>query len=124
MMESVLEELDLFYEVSDEQKKFFSEKGFIILKDVLSSTFLDYFIPEFTKKVVELNDLTKPMEERTTYEKAFLQVINLWTHSEIIKSFVMGKRLGSIAKQVNTFCDTLENCLNLFVIFFILVTAS
>ena len=40
------------------------------------------------------------MEERTLYGKAFLQVMNLWTHSEIVKQFVLGKRLARIAAEL------------------------
>jgi ectoine hydroxylase-related dioxygenase (phytanoyl-CoA dioxygenase family) len=40
------------------------------------------------------------MEQRNTYQKAFLQVMNLWTKSEVVKEFVMSPRLGRIAAEL------------------------
>jgi ectoine hydroxylase-related dioxygenase (phytanoyl-CoA dioxygenase family) len=41
-----------------------------------------------------------PMEERSTYHKAFLQVTNLARHSEKVRQFVLGARLGGIAADL------------------------
>lgn len=87
--------------LTDEHKEHFERDGFVVLKGVLSKEFLGQYKEEFRKKVVELNTLTKPMDERTTYEKAFLQVINLWNHSEKIKEFVFNEKLASIATEVS-----------------------
>src|SRR3989442_13630837 len=40
------------------------------------------------------------MEERTTYEKAFLQVMNLWTKSALVERFVFGRRLARTAAEL------------------------
>ncbi len=40
------------------------------------------------------------MEERTTYEKAFLQIMNLWREDETAKEFVFSKRLAKIAADL------------------------
>ena len=58
------------------------------------------FRPELSAKAALLNTLHLPMEERTTYEKAFLQVMNLWTKSAIARQFVFGKRLARIAAEL------------------------
>jgi ectoine hydroxylase-related dioxygenase (phytanoyl-CoA dioxygenase family) len=93
-------DLDSVYPITREQIHYFQENGYIKLKNVLPSDALAYFGEEITNKVKELNALTLPMEQRTTYQKAFLQVINLWTHSAIVKEFVMGQRLGRIAAEL------------------------
>ena len=46
------------------------------------------------RRVRDLNTLDRPMEERTTYEKAFLQVMNLWREREPVRAFVFGRRLA------------------------------
>ena len=79
---------------------FYRENGFVKLRDVLSPDALRHFGREFTAKVVELNTLHLPLEERTTYQKAFLQVMNLWTTSETVRQFVFGKRLARIAAEL------------------------
>ncbi len=40
------------------------------------------------------------MSERSTYEQAFLQIMNLWEQSEVAREFVFGKRLGRIASEL------------------------
>jgi len=46
------------------------------------------------------SDAPQPLEERSTYDRAFLQVMNLWEHSELVKRFVLGQRLGRIAAEL------------------------
>ena len=41
-----------------------------------------------------------PLAERTTYGKAFLQIMNLWTRSEVAREFVLGRRLARIATDL------------------------
>ena len=40
------------------------------------------------------------MAERSTYDKAFIQVIKLWRYSETVKEFVLGKTLARIATEL------------------------
>jgi ectoine hydroxylase-related dioxygenase (phytanoyl-CoA dioxygenase family) len=42
----------------------------------------------------------KPLEQRTTYGKAFLQISNIWEKSEIVKEFILGKRQARIASDL------------------------
>jgi len=93
-------ELEEVYDLSPDAIQFFREKGYVKLKHVLSPALLEYYSEVITEWVFKLNKLTKPMEERTTYEKAFLQVMNLWRENEGIKQFVFNKRLARIAAQL------------------------
>jgi len=93
-------DLDSPYPVTPEQIQFFRDNGYIKLKNVLPADALAYYSEEITRKVRELNTNTLPMEQRNTYQKAFLQVTNLWTHSAIVKEFVSGKRLARIATEL------------------------
>jgi ectoine hydroxylase-related dioxygenase (phytanoyl-CoA dioxygenase family) len=93
-------ELEESYDLAPEAIRFFQEKGYVKLKQVLSPELLAYYGEIITEWVFKLNKLTKPMEERTTYEKAFLQVMNLWRENEEIKAFVFSKRLARIAAQL------------------------
>ncbi len=95
-----LEELARPYPVSEEVKAFYRANGYVKLKQVLSEPLLHYYGELITKKVVELNTLIKPMEERTTYEKAFLQIMNLWREDPEVAEFVFSKRLARIAAEL------------------------
>lgn len=92
--------IDAPYELSDAQIAFYQENGFIKLKNVFSPQILTCYGQEFTRKVFELNTQHLPLEQRTTYQRAFLQVFNLWRQSDLIRQFVFGKRLGRIATEL------------------------
>ncbi len=94
------EELNTPYVVSPEAMAFYQEYGYVKLKNVLSAEVLAYYGEVITDLVFKLNKLTKPMEERTTYERAFLQIMNLWREDETAKEFVFSKRLAQIAADL------------------------
>jgi len=93
-------DIDSEYKITPEQIARFEKDGYIKLKDVLSAEVLEYYGKEITRMVLLLNKNDKPLEERTTYGKAFLQIMNLWTKSEVVKEFVLGKRLARIATDL------------------------
>jgi ectoine hydroxylase-related dioxygenase (phytanoyl-CoA dioxygenase family) len=98
-MTTVISKLDIDspYEVSEAQIAQFRRDGYIKLKDVFTFEELEHYRHEITRLVKELNTQDVPLEKRGTYAKAFLQIMNLWQHSELVKEFVLGKRLGRIA---------------------------
>jgi ectoine hydroxylase-related dioxygenase (phytanoyl-CoA dioxygenase family) len=98
--QSFTEDLDGHYPLTAEQTRFFREQGYIKLKDVLSPATLEHYGREITSQVFRLNNMTKPMAERTTYEKAFLQIMNLWTQSEVVKEFVFSRKLARLAAEL------------------------
>ena len=96
----LLRQLDAPYALIADQIARFRRDGYIKLKDVLSPEAIAHYGAEITREVVRLNDQTKPMAERTTYEKAFLQIMNLWTHNETVKEFSFSRRLARIAAEL------------------------
>src|SRR5215831_6077773 len=93
-------DLDSRYPLSDVQIRFFRENGFVKLKNVFSPATIAKYGPTITRRVHELNTLHLPMEERTTYQKAFLQVMNIWRESEVVKAFAFSKRLARLAAEL------------------------
>jgi ectoine hydroxylase-related dioxygenase (phytanoyl-CoA dioxygenase family) len=93
-------DIDSPFMLSDEQIASFRKDGFVKLKKVLSFEVLVHYGTEISQKVKELNVLDVPMEKRTTYQKAFLQIENLWTKSEMVREFVFGKRLARLAAEL------------------------
>ena len=88
------------YSLSDEQLDFYHQHSYIKLKDVLSPEILAHYEEEITKKVFELSRESLPLEERATYQKAFLQVSNIWRHSELVYELVSSPRLARIATEL------------------------
>ncbi|HSU30472.1 MAG TPA: phytanoyl-CoA dioxygenase family protein [Bryobacteraceae bacterium] len=93
-------DIDSPYPLTPEHIAFYRENGYVKLKNVLSPETVDHYRQIISAKVTELNTLHLPMEQRTVYEKAFLQIMNLWTKSEDVKTFAMSQRLGRIAAQL------------------------
>lgn len=88
------------YHLRQDQIDFFQKNRFIKLKNVLDKGTLDYYGEAISKKVEEMNKESRPLDQRDTYGKAFLQIFNLWTRDETCKEFVLSKRIGQIAAQL------------------------
>ncbi len=88
------------FQVTQEQINFFQENGFIKLKNVLPADTIQYMNETISEEVQRLNTQHLPMEQRDTYGKAFLQIMNLWTKSDLIKEIVFSKRLAKIATDL------------------------
>lgn len=93
-------DIDQPYALNPQQIASFERDGFIKLRHVLSSATLAHFGAEITRLTIELSTQRKPLHERSTYDRAFLQVMNLWEHSAAVKQFVLGRRLGRIAAEL------------------------
>jgi ectoine hydroxylase-related dioxygenase (phytanoyl-CoA dioxygenase family) len=77
-----------------------AENGFVKLPGVFDAATVEAYEPEITAKVIELNTQHLPLEERDTYGKAFLQITNLWRHSELVRELVFSRRLARIAAEL------------------------
>lgn len=93
-------QFDAPFALDPEQIAFYRENGYVKLKHVLSAETLGYYRRAISDKVAELNTQRLPMEKRSTYDKAFLQIMNLWTTSEVVREFVFGRRLARIATEL------------------------
>lgn len=89
------------YALTGAQISRFREDGFIKLKQVFSAEELAHYGEEITRLVMDLNPRKGvPMEERTTYAKAFIQIGNLWTKSDVVKEFSFSRRIARIATEL------------------------
>jgi hypothetical protein len=93
-------DLDTPYELAADAVDRFRRDGFVHLRDVLSAETLEWCGEEITAKVVELNTMHLPLEERSTYHKAFLQVTNIWTQSAVAHRLVFSYRLARLATEL------------------------
>jgi len=97
---SILNDLNGHYSIKPEHVEFLRENGYIKLKQVLSPETIAFFDQVITGQVRNLNTMHLPMEERTTYQKAFLQVMNIWTEDETVKTFSFAPKLARIAAEL------------------------
>ena len=92
--------LDAPYDLSNEQIQYYRTNGFVKLKNVLATEVVDYMRTTISAEVQRLNTQHVPLEQRDTYSKAFLQIMNIWTQSESVKDIVFSKRLAKIATDL------------------------
>jgi len=100
LMENAIRILNEPLQITKEQIQFFQKNGFIKIKKVLSADVIHYMNETISHEVKRLNTQHLPMEQRDTYGKAFLQIMNLWTQSEAVKEIVFSKRLAKIATEL------------------------
>jgi ectoine hydroxylase-related dioxygenase (phytanoyl-CoA dioxygenase family) len=92
--------LDSEYILSQAQLDEYAENGHILLRGVCSPDEIAVYRDAIVSAAMAHNRETRPMEERDTYGKAFLQVMNLWSIDETVKHFTLSKRFAGIAKQL------------------------
>lgn len=91
--------IDEPYPLTDEQIRRFREDGFIRLPNVFDQATLDYFQPEITRLTLA-HAPKKPLNERDTYGKAFIQVGNLWRMTDMARAFSFSRRLARLAAEL------------------------
>lgn len=92
--------LDQPFHLSPEQIRFYNENKYIKLKKVLDASTINAFNAIIGQQVEAMNQEDRPLDERDTYGKAFLQLFNLWRVNDQIKSLVFSKRLAGIARDL------------------------
>lgn len=93
-------ELDAPLQLAAAQIEFYRENGYVKLRHVLSPDLLEHYRRIIHSRVEDLSAGALPMEQRDTYGKAFLQIMNLWTESNEVQQFAFGKRLARIAAEL------------------------
>jgi len=92
--------LDTPYDLTEAQIKAFREDGFVKLPNFWPGEVLDFFDPIVTKLTLDSAGELKPIEERDTYSKAFIQVGNLWTKNDVAAKFARSRRGGHAAAKL------------------------
>ncbi|HZG76027.1 MAG TPA: phytanoyl-CoA dioxygenase family protein [Paenibacillus sp.] len=88
------------YALSGEQVETFRRDGHILLRGVADPSDVEAYRPLIVDTVRELSGASKPLEERDTYGKAFIQIPNLWTRGEALRRFVFARRFAKIAAEL------------------------
>ncbi|MEY4107802.1 MAG: hypothetical protein RL181_2144 [Bacteroidota bacterium] len=88
------------YPLRAEQIAFYDQNRFIKLKGVLNEETVRFYAGVITEKVLAMSREDRPLEQRDTYGKAFLQLFNLWREDERIRELVFSKRIAKIASDL------------------------
>jgi ectoine hydroxylase-related dioxygenase (phytanoyl-CoA dioxygenase family) len=88
------------YALSPEQVAEFQRHGHVLLRGVCSTMEVAAYRKVISDATYRYNTETRPMEERDTYARAFLQIMNLWTRDEKVRKFVLARRFARIAAEL------------------------
>lgn len=88
------------YPLTLEQISEYRKTGHILLRGVCSPEEARVYRDIILDATMRHNRETRPLEERDTYGKAFLQVMNLWSVDEGVRQFTLARRFGHIAAQL------------------------
>jgi ectoine hydroxylase-related dioxygenase (phytanoyl-CoA dioxygenase family) len=97
---SIMDALARPYQLTTDQIEFYQQNRYIKLKQVFDEETISFFNDAISKRVEAMNNVSTPLEERSTYGKAFLQLFNLWKEDEVVKEFVFSKRLAKLAADL------------------------
>ena len=97
---SVMDALAKPYQLTTDQIEFYQQNRYIKLKQVFDEETISFFNDAISKRVEAMNNVSTPLEQRSTYGKAFLQLFNLWKEDEVVKEFVFSKRLAKLAADL------------------------
>ncbi|HYF50611.1 MAG TPA: phytanoyl-CoA dioxygenase family protein [Planctomycetota bacterium] len=74
----------------------FRRRGFVVLRQAFSRELISFYRELIYTRVHELSKETRPLNERSDYNRAFLQVSNIWKHCPVVKEIVLSRRMASI----------------------------
>ncbi|NQV41892.1 MAG: phytanoyl-CoA dioxygenase family protein [Candidatus Marinimicrobia bacterium] len=87
-------------DISIEMHEKYIRDGYIRITNGVDEESLGQLAVELRNLMARLNPNVDPVEMRSTYNRAFTQVTNLWQKSEIVKNFVFRSDLAEIAAKV------------------------
>ncbi|HZU73299.1 MAG TPA: phytanoyl-CoA dioxygenase family protein [Acidimicrobiales bacterium] len=78
----------------------FQRDGHAVVRGLASPAEVEHFRPVIRDAALRHSRETRPLAERDTYGKAFLQVPNLWRRDEAVARFVLARRFGKVAAEL------------------------
>ncbi|TFE23568.1 phytanoyl-CoA dioxygenase family protein [Cohnella luojiensis] len=95
-----LPELDNEHLLPSEQVVNYARDGHTLVRGLAKPDEISVYRTIISDLVREHNYQTKPVHERDTYGKAFIQIGNLWQMSDAVKKFVLARRFAKVAAEL------------------------
>jgi ectoine hydroxylase-related dioxygenase (phytanoyl-CoA dioxygenase family) len=99
-MSEVLPRLDNRYDLDPGAVASYRKNGHVLLRGVAQPGEVAAFRPVVASAVSRFNREHRPLAERDTYGKAFLQVMNLWQEDADVRRFVLAARFAAVAADL------------------------
>jgi ectoine hydroxylase-related dioxygenase (phytanoyl-CoA dioxygenase family) len=95
-----VDELHAPVDLPREQIAFYRENGYVKMDGLLDPGLISRFRNDIAAEVAALRREAPPLEARSTYDKAFLQLTNLWRRSPLVRELVFSRRLARVAAEL------------------------
>ena len=95
-----LPSLDDRYDLDPESVARYRSDGHVLLRALAKPEEAAAFRPVVSSAVTRFNRESRPLAERDTYGKAFLQVMNLWCDDPDVRRFVLASRFAGVAADL------------------------
>ncbi len=93
-------DLNTLKSVSDQEVESFRKNGHVLIPGILDQEEIAYYRGVINSATTAHNTETRRLEDRDTYGKAFLQVMNLWEVDPAVANFTLARRFGKIAADL------------------------
>ena len=88
------------YPVSTQQVQRYRRDGHVFLPQLLPCDSIAPYREAIVATADRYSRETRPLDERDTYGKAFLQIFNLWTLDDTVRRFVQAPRFAEVAARL------------------------
>ena len=78
----------------------FRRDGHVIVRGLARADEVEHYRPALLEAGEQVRHDRRPLEERDTYGKAFIQMFNLWRQNELAKAFVFSRRFACAAEEL------------------------
>lgn len=92
--------LDSYLTISKDQVVEFQANGHTLVPNVLTTDEVAVYREVINMAAYKYNTEKRSLEERDTYGKAFLQIMNLWEVDEDVRKYTLAKRFAKIAADL------------------------
>jgi len=95
-----LPQLNDFKQLPTENIHEFNATGHTLVKQVLTADEIAAYHPVIVDAADRYNTEKRKLQDRDTYGRAFLQIMNLWQSDDEVRKFVLAKRMAKIAADL------------------------
>jgi hypothetical protein len=95
-----LPDLKQNYPITQEQQADYQANGHVLLRNILNQEEIKTYRDVIVEAAEKFNTEKRKLDDRDTYGKAFLQIMNLWEVDKAVAKFTLAHRFGKIAADL------------------------
>ncbi|RYF70846.1 MAG: phytanoyl-CoA dioxygenase family protein [Cytophagaceae bacterium] len=100
VLKPALPGLTTAYQLADQAVTEYQKNGHVLVSQLASVEEILIYRERINGAVERYNTETRPLAERDTYGKAFLQIFNLWERDAAVRRYTLANRFARVAAQL------------------------